>query len=182
MSQPYKICPRCQTPADLQAPSCGNCGRVYKTQFPQNPDRTVVGAGQTAPNDPAIYQQPQPPPYEQPTIYQPGYQHPPPAYTPKSDWIQLPPGSHSAGLALLFSLLITGGGQIYNRQFVKGAVVLVGYMALIMVLWVLAVITFGLGLVFFLVLVPVWIVLSVDAYKVAERLNRGEAIGQWQSF
>ena len=36
MSQPaYKICPRCQQPADLYAPQCSNCGHAFRTQFPQ---------------------------------------------------------------------------------------------------------------------------------------------------
>lgn len=67
MSQPHKICPRCQTPADLQAPSCSNCGRVYKTAFPQNPDRTVLGATEPPPAYPATIE----PPYYPAQPYQP---------------------------------------------------------------------------------------------------------------
>lgn len=35
----HKICPRCQTPAPLDAAFCGQCGRQYRTQFvpPQAP-------------------------------------------------------------------------------------------------------------------------------------------------
>lgn len=33
MSQPYKICPQCQTPTELHTPFCTKCGRHYRTQF-----------------------------------------------------------------------------------------------------------------------------------------------------
>jgi hypothetical protein len=33
MSQPNKICPRCQTPAPLSAGFCGSCGHRYRTAF-----------------------------------------------------------------------------------------------------------------------------------------------------
>lgn len=33
MVHPYKICPRCQTSANLQSPKCEKCGRVYNTKF-----------------------------------------------------------------------------------------------------------------------------------------------------
>ena len=36
ISQPYKVCPQCQTPAVIHAPRCATCGRVYSTLF--NPD------------------------------------------------------------------------------------------------------------------------------------------------
>lgn len=80
MSQPCKICPRCQTPADLQAPTCSNCGRIYKTAFPQNPDRTVLGAGNApGPADPTTYQPApayQPGPSYHPQQYEQPYEQP----------------------------------------------------------------------------------------------------------
>jgi hypothetical protein len=33
----HKVCPRCQTPAPLQAPTCLRCGRQYRTTAPQPP-------------------------------------------------------------------------------------------------------------------------------------------------
>lgn len=45
MSQPYKICPRCQQPADLAAPSCVKCGRIYKTQFTPPEEKTQAFPG-----------------------------------------------------------------------------------------------------------------------------------------
>ena len=67
VSQPHKICPRCQTPAELQAPQCSSCGRQYRTQFPQNPDRTVLAGSEAPPAYPVDYQAPgYPQPYDAP--------------------------------------------------------------------------------------------------------------------
>jgi hypothetical protein len=35
MSQAYKVCPQCQTPAVLTAPQCSQCGHLFRTQFVQ---------------------------------------------------------------------------------------------------------------------------------------------------
>lgn len=70
MSQPHKICPRCQRPAELQAPQCAGCGRAYRTQFPQNPDRTTLGASE--PPVPSYPERLPPPSYPQQAYpYQP---------------------------------------------------------------------------------------------------------------
>lgn len=45
--QSYKVCPRCQTPAALDAPSCAQCGRQFRTQFVQHETTQVIGV--TAP-------------------------------------------------------------------------------------------------------------------------------------
>lgn len=45
MSQPYKVCPRCQRAADLAAPRCEGCGRVYKTQFVPPEEKTQMFPG-----------------------------------------------------------------------------------------------------------------------------------------
>ena len=39
--------------------------------------------------------------------------------------IQVPAGTHSVGTAVLLALLITGLGQLYNKQAMKGLVILV---------------------------------------------------------
>lgn len=83
MSQPHKICPRCHTPADLQAPQCLGCGRIYRTQFPQNPDRTTLGVPESPPQPMYPVQQYEPPApmsYDpagaQPYYPEQGYQQP----------------------------------------------------------------------------------------------------------
>lgn len=172
MSQPHKICPRCQRPADLQAPQCDGCGRVYKTQFPQNPDQTVLGAPGHQPHQgpsPQLHNQqvhvhitappPPPQPLPPPSVY----------YQPQGDYIQLPPGFHSPGTAVLLSLLITGVGQMYNKQITKGVVVLVATI-------IIALGTAGFGVV------PCWIIAAIDAFKIGDRLRAGEAVSQWQWF
>ncbi|MGV3722866.1 MAG: hypothetical protein ACO1SX_18350 [Actinomycetota bacterium] len=79
MSQPFKICPQCNTSTDLHTSTCGVCGRQFRTQFPRNTDQTILGA----PNESPPYQAPPqvtpvyPPPYQQPPA--PLY-HPPPVY------------------------------------------------------------------------------------------------------
>lgn len=45
---PFKVCPRCQTPAALDAAICGKCGRQYRTQFVPPPDQTQAFAGSPA--------------------------------------------------------------------------------------------------------------------------------------
>lgn len=74
MSRPFKKCPRCQTPAELEESECRGCGRQYKTTFlaPTNqPEPTQVFSpqGQQIPPAPPAYQAAQPyhPPQLPPT-------------------------------------------------------------------------------------------------------------------
>jgi TM2 domain-containing membrane protein YozV len=83
--------------------------------------------------------------------------------------IQVPAGTHSVGTAVLLALLITGLGQIYNKQGMKGLVIL-------LISVVLAVFTCGLSI---LLTHPFAV---IDAVMIAGRLNRGEAISEWQCF
>ena len=41
MSQPFKICPQCQTPAALTDMVCAKCGRQYRTQFGPPAQQTI---------------------------------------------------------------------------------------------------------------------------------------------
>ena len=83
--------------------------------------------------------------------------------------IQIPAGSHSVATAVILALLITGLGQMYNKQAMKGLVIL-----LISVL--LAAFTCGVSIV---ITHPFAL---IDAILIAQRLNRGEAIRDWQCF
>lgn len=83
--------------------------------------------------------------------------------------IQVPVGTHSVGTAVLLALLITGLGQLYNKQAMKGLVILVASV-------ILAVFTCGFSL---LLTHPF---AFIDALMVAQRLNRGEAVREWQCF
>ncbi len=75
----------------------------------------------------------------------------------------------SAGIAAVLSFLIPGLGQIYNGEFVKGALFII-----------LAVIFFLLS--FFLIGIPLylglWIFGIYDAYKGAERFNQSHQTRQ----
>jgi TM2 domain-containing membrane protein YozV len=69
----------------------------------------------------------------------------------------------SPGVALLFSFLLCGTGQMYNRQVAKGILIIVGCIVL-----------FSMGTVssgFFLCYVAVWIWQLFDAYSTAKKMN-----------
>jgi len=113
------------------------------------------------------YQQPYPAQYPPPYPMQPGYpQAPgyPPAYAPYGPM----PGEKSAGVSLLLSFILTGLGQMYNGEMMKGLMLLLVSIGLL----VFNVFFFWLcfGLIISLVL---WIYGMYDAYTRAEEYNRG---------
>lgn len=170
MSEPQgKICPRCEAVAPLTAAFCQQCGHGFRTQFPPPP----LGHRQPAPTQavpPAVL----PPPYQQ----QPPYESPPYTTTggvvyhvaaPPADTIQFLAGTHSVALVVILALFITGTGQMVNKQVIKGVVLLLAAVVLLPL-------TLGVG----------WFVIAItafiDAICIANRLNRGEAVRQWQWF
>ena len=75
----------------------------------------------------------------------------------------------SASTATILSCLVTGLGQMYLGQVLKGVAILLGGI-------VLSCLTAGiLG-------IPIWIIAMVDAHKIGKRLENGETVGQWQFF
>ena len=86
-----------------------------------------------------------------------------------SGMIQVPAGTHSVGTAVILALLITGLGQVYNKQAMKGLLILVASV-------ILAAFTCGLSI---LLTHPF---AFIDALMIAQRLNRGEAVREWQCF
>jgi len=85
-------------------------------------------------------------------------------------YIQVIPGSHSPVVAGLLSLCcIVSFGQFYNRQFQKGA-------AMLLVSMVAAAVTGGMSTV---VTFPFCV---VDAVLVASKLNRGQPVREWEFF
>ena len=97
-----------------------------------------------------------PQPLASPSIRQPGI-------------VQMTAGTHSVGTALILALLITGLGQVYNKQAMKGLLIL-------LISVILAAFTCGLSI---LLTHPF---AFIDAILIAQRLNRGEAISEWQCF
>ena len=75
----------------------------------------------------------------------------------------------SPGTATLLSCLITGLGQVYLGQTLKGIGWLVGGI-------VLSAATGGV------LSLPVWIAAMIDAYKIGKKLEQGESVEQWEFF
>ncbi len=69
----------------------------------------------------------------------------------------------SAGLAAVLSFFITGLGQIYNGQFLKGIVFIIAYA----ISWLLMYVLIG-----FITTPIIWLWGMFDAYRSAERINR----------
>lgn len=181
---PYKLCPKCQTSAAIDAQQCAQCGHVYRTQFtpPPHPDQTqafnmppgVAGHVPTHPNPPPSQRyQPPPPPqgyYPAPPPQQPYYGPSPQWGAAPPGWIQVAPGTHSVAAAVLLSFLcLVCAGQFYNRQYGKGLALLVGSI-------VCAVCTVGFSCLLS------WPIALIDAGMVAQKLNRGQAVREWEWF
>ncbi len=92
------------------------------------------------------------------------------AYQSPVHGIRVVPGTHSVVVAVILTLLcLVGAGQMYNKQVIKGVVVLMSAIAL-------AVITVGFSIIFTFPLA------AIDAGMIASRLNKGEVVGEWQWF
>ena len=75
----------------------------------------------------------------------------------------------SPSTAGCLSFLICGVGQMYNGQVAKGVVLLIAAL-------VVGSFTFGVGGLIIL------IISIVDAIKIAEKINAGKTVGQWEFF
>lgn len=82
---------------------------------------------------------------------------------------QAPVARKSAFTAGCLSFLICGLGQMYNGQVIKGIVLLISAI-------VLGSFTFGVGSLIIL------IVSIIDAAKIADKINSGRQVGQWEFF
>jgi len=89
---------------------------------------------------------------------------PPPPQQP-----QAPVARKSAFTAGCLSFIIVGLGQMYNGQVIKGIVLLISAI-------ILGSFTFGIGSLIIL------IVSIIDAVKIAEKINAGRQVGQWEFF
>lgn len=76
-------------------------------------------------------------------------------------------------LALLFAFLLIGGGQFYNGEVAKGAILLCVSLALGFIFLILGLLTFGLAFGLIWIVHPaLWIFGIIDAVITAERINR----------
>ena len=168
---PEKICPACAAHAPIQAPTCQQCGHVFRTKFAPPLEQTqmyqpgINPPGVTPPQGlipalPPVY----PPPTQPPPIII--YNAP---QTMPAGTVQLAPGTHSVALAIVLAFFIVGTGQMVNKQPAKGVVTMLTAI-------LVGVPTWGIG----------WAIVSIasfiDAICIANRLNRGEPVGPWQWF
>jgi len=65
----------------------------------------------------------------------------------------------SAAAAIILSFIFTGAGQVYNGKLKKGLLMMAGF-------WI--------GMIFFVPAVIIWIYSMYDAYKDADKMNKGE--------
>jgi len=153
---PHKACPRCGQSDHLQATVCQRCGHQFRSQF-DVPQQTQVFP-------------PLPPPTFPPQMLTPSPGYLPPGY------YQAPPGTHSVGVAVLLSLVLTGAGQFFNRQTGKGCMFLFGGVGVVVFSLILSFFTFGLALL----LIPAWWIWAlVDAALIGSKINRGVPVGPW---
>lgn len=81
-------------------------------------------------------------------------------------------GEKEPGIAAVISLIIPGGGQLYNEQITRGALILGGYIAFWMVTLVLMFVLIGFLLMLFS---PIFHLFAAwDAYSQAKKINSGE--------
>jgi hypothetical protein len=97
-----------------------------------------------------------------------------PGYVPAQQMgrgIQVYPGSHPVVLVIVLSVLFGGwAGMCVNRQVAKGLIF--GLLGGI----VFSVVTCGWGAIIW------WPLTLIDAILIANRLNRGEPVREWQFF
>lgn len=86
-----------------------------------------------------------------------------------------PKGQVSVVAAGLLNWLWAGAGYFIIGQKTKGIVAC----GVTLCLLIIAVITCGIGIILF---VPYVIATIIDAVLLAQRVNRGETIGEWQFF
>ncbi len=170
-----KTCPKCGRTDNLGASACANCSHVYRTRFDAAPFEASPPAPTQMYQSPPTPGQTRVPPSAPPAHYhqppQQGYYQPPPVYyAPRPvDSIQVAPGSHSIATAVILSLVLVGAGQMINKQVAKGVTVLLCAVFV-------GCFTFGGGAIL------LYILAVIDAIQIANRLNRGEIITQWQFF
>ncbi|MEI6512579.1 MAG: hypothetical protein WCO51_04810 [bacterium] len=114
--------------------------------------------------------------------------------------VQVPIGAHSPIIAVVLSILLSGLGQVYNRQILKGVVFFLVNLCLCCGGFIIS-----MGLIFSTVssstsgganmgfgsaiqmctnaiCFVIYVVNVIDAGMIAARLQRGEAITDWQMF
>ena len=81
----------------------------------------------------------------------------------------------STVVAGVLNWIVPGAGNIYIGQITKGVI----FCIISVILWGVAFITCGLGSIIYL---PYMVVMIIDAAKLADHINNGEIIDEWQFF
>lgn len=79
------------------------------------------------------------------------------------------PSKHKKKSAVLLSFLLSGLGQVYLGQVVKGTCIIIAEIFL-------AAVSFGV------LAIPVWIAGMVDANKIQKKLGMGQPVKKWEFF
>lgn len=80
-------------------------------------------------------------------------------------------------ISAVLSLIIPGVGHIaINGQTKRGAIWLVGWIAIDLLFVVLSIVTLGLGIILFLFVPLINIGSAVDAYLQGQKINSGEIV------
>ena len=84
----------------------------------------------------------------------------------------LPAGMEPAFTAVM-SFLLPGVGQILNKQVTKGVVMLVFYGLTLLTSILIIPILFSLG---------IWVISIIDAWLIAQKIQKGQSVGEWEFF
>jgi TM2 domain-containing membrane protein YozV len=72
--------------------------------------------------------------------------------------------SKSPFLAIIFSVILPGAGQLYNKQLLKGLLFQLGLFVSLFISWIFL----------FIPTLIAWVAVIWEAYSVSEKMNRGE--------
>jgi TM2 domain-containing membrane protein YozV len=188
----YKQCPRCTNLCVQSDLTCRQCGHSF---VPSSPAPQQIIHQQSSPHQPQYPQQQGQPhypqqqgplpgqpyhgnqqqyqqnPYQNP--YQSPYQQPTPYIVPPGAIVRQP-GTHSVAIAALLAVLLGAwAASIYNGQVAKG-----------LIFWLAGgiFIPFTLFCLAWYLLPIIWIVGIVDSVLVANKLNSGRPIAEWEFF
>ncbi len=181
------ICAACVTDFNEKV-VCRDCAETLRKEAPQAPPAEKTAETPAAPvlAEPSKETMPAPVPEYTPTIRTTPASQPPAIQSPETSEQpeQLSPASAPAEkkepiLSLIFSVVVPGLGQIYNKQVQKGIILLVGYVLLWLVVLVLSYRSEWCFCISFWVPLIVMLYAAYDAYTTTKKINDGEAVKDW---
>jgi hypothetical protein len=181
----YKRCPRCETVTEASTAHCVQCGHAFRTVVapPVRQGTQFLGGsggfsnppvpGGFRPSAPSMPQMPPAPGYGMPHGH---------GGAPAGNLIIVPPGQHPVAIVAVLSVMFGGWlGAIVNKQVVKGLVMGMLYGAFWLTM-LMDVLVSESVMLFYLATSGVWLAMLIDAIKVANRLNQGLPVKEWDCF